>query len=113
MVSQGIKDCNLRCFTDYTTQTADSEEYIQYFLLGKKKKYALVKKAPLGACMTPMSTNTHHTRPQGQTIGRALDLPVTRLYKTSKTSHTPLVPILWLLLSAAAEAGRTGSVVKA
>lgn len=63
--------------------------------------------------MTHMSTNTHHKHPQGQTISRAVDLSVTRLSKTSKTSYTPLVPALWLQLSAAAEAGSTGSVVKA
>lgn len=109
-VSLGIKDCNLRCFIDYTTRTANSEGYIQYFL--SKKKRCPGQKSSFW-CVYHMSTNTHHTRPQGQTMGRPGDLSVTRLYETSKTSYTPLVPILWLLLSTAAEAGRTGSVVKA
>lgn len=62
--------------------------------------------------MTHMSTNTHCTHPQGQTIGRAVDLSVTRLYKTRKMSYTALAPLLWLVLSAAAKAGRTDSVAE-
>lgn len=49
--------------------------------------------------MTQMSTNTHHTHSQGQAIGRAGDLSVTRLYKTSKTLH----PTHTYLVAAAAE----------
>lgn len=55
----------------------------------------------------------HVTRVQGQTVGRAVDLSATKCYKTSKTAYTPLVPILRLLPSTAAEAGRMGFVVKA
>lgn len=64
-------------------------------------------------CLYDSHEHKHCTHPQGQTIGRAVDLSVTRLYKTSKTFYTPLAPVLWLLLSAAAKAGRTDSVVKA
>lgn len=44
-IPQGFKDCNPRCFIDYTTPTANSEEYLQYFLLKKEgKKLSWTKK---------------------------------------------------------------------
>lgn len=84
----------------------------RYPIPPSEKKHLPVKKAPLAVRMTHTSTKARHARMQRQTIGRTVDLLVTRCCKMSKTTYTPLAPILQLLPSAAAEAGRMGFVVK-